>query len=86
MSLDLPLGTVKQLAAAVTELDGRLDTLEADLAALGDRPPPPDLPEDVAAKLGWLRRAIQDPQVNTRLVFQGFLDVLDALADQEKGR
>jgi hypothetical protein len=36
-----------------------------------------DLDAD-AAHLEWLRRAIQDPQVNTRLVLEGILDILEA--------
>jgi hypothetical protein len=50
-------------------------------------------PPAVDVHLQWLRRAIADPQVNTRLVLEGILDVLEArtellaelVADQKGG-
>lgn len=34
--------------------------------------------DEIEDHLAWLRRAVQDPQVNARLVLEGILDVLEA--------
>lgn len=38
--------------------------------------------DDISAHLEWLRRAVEDPNVNTRVVLDGILDILDALAEK----
>lgn len=41
--------------------------------------------DDIGTHLEWLRRAVQDPHVNTRVVLEGILDILEAFSET-KGR
>lgn len=42
----------------------------------------PLTPPDMTAHLDWLRAAIRDRHVDVRLVLEGLLDAIVALADQ----